>query len=258
MRPMPAARCSGASASERHGRRAVRRRHDAPRHVAQVVGVDLGDHERHVGLHAERGRLVDDPGAGGGGARRPLERERVVDVDDHEVEAVEAAVAQHLGTRPRRRRTATCDPPSAATRTRAARRPGTPRSRAVAASRCRRARSHRRGRRARRRWRMRAVLTRLPRARTRRAARGPPARRRPRCTTHEIRIVDVEIISMFTLSAASVSNICAATPGLRLHAGADERDPADRVVVAGSRRLRSRRPSSRPRRSRGRARPSAR
>ncbi len=33
------------------------------------------------------------------------------------------------------------------------------------------------------------------------------------CTTHEMRIVDVEIISMLTLSAASVSNICAATPG---------------------------------------------
>ena len=64
------------------------------RHVAQVVGVHLGDHERDVGVHAERGRVVDDARAGRGGARRPLERERVVDVDDDEVEAVEAAVAR--------------------------------------------------------------------------------------------------------------------------------------------------------------------
>ena len=33
------------------------------------------------------------------------------------------------------------------------------------------------------------------------------------CTTHEMRMVDVEIISMLTFSAARVSNICAATPG---------------------------------------------
>src|SRR5207248_7540383 len=34
------------------------------------------------------------------------------------------------------------------------------------------------------------------------------------CTTHEMRMVEVEIISMLTPSVASVSNICAATPGL--------------------------------------------
>ena len=57
----------------------------------QVLGVHLGDHERDVGVHAERGRVVDDPRARGRRDRRPLERERVVDVDDHEVEPVEAA-----------------------------------------------------------------------------------------------------------------------------------------------------------------------
>ena len=34
--------------------------------------------------------------AGGSRERRPLGGERIVDVDDHEVEAVEATVAQHL------------------------------------------------------------------------------------------------------------------------------------------------------------------
>ena len=71
--------------------------HDAmPLGSAQVVGVDLGDDERHVGIHAEGRGVVDDERARGGGTRRPLERERVVDVDDDEVEAVEAVVAQHL------------------------------------------------------------------------------------------------------------------------------------------------------------------
>ena len=60
--------------------------------------------------------------------RRPLERERIVDVDDHEVEAVEAAGAQAPRRRPRRRRTAACGPRIAATRTRAARSTGNARS----------------------------------------------------------------------------------------------------------------------------------
>ena len=94
MRSMPAARCSGASAVT--STIVVQFGHDTMplRQVAQVVGVHLGDHERHVGVHAERGRVVDDARARGRGTRRPLERERVVDVDDHEVEAVEAAVAR--------------------------------------------------------------------------------------------------------------------------------------------------------------------
>ena len=69
--------------------------HDAiPRgRSREVLGVHLGDDERDVRLHAERGRVVDDLRARRGRDRRPLERERVVDVDDDEVEAVEAAVA---------------------------------------------------------------------------------------------------------------------------------------------------------------------
>ena len=81
---------------DRDHRRAVRARHDPARQEAQVFRVDLGDHERHVVVHAERCRVVDDARAAVGGARRPLQRERVVDIDDDEVETVEATVAQHL------------------------------------------------------------------------------------------------------------------------------------------------------------------
>ena len=99
---MPAARWSGASAT--NGTVVVQLGDDTIplRHVADVVGVHLGDHERDVGLHAERRRLVDDARAALDRLRRPLECKRVVDVDDDEVEAVEAAVGEHAGTRPRR------------------------------------------------------------------------------------------------------------------------------------------------------------
>ena len=44
-------------------------------------------------------------------------------------------------------------------------------------------------------------------------------------TTQVMRMAEVEIISMLIPSPASVSNIVAATPGVRLHARADEADP---------------------------------
>ena len=96
MRSIPAARWSGANAVTRTI--VVQFGHDTmPRGITrEVVGVHLGDDERDVGIHAERGRVVDDLRPGRRGARRPLERERIVDVDHDEVEAVEAAVAQHL------------------------------------------------------------------------------------------------------------------------------------------------------------------
>ena len=85
-------------------------------------------------------------------------------------------------------------------------------------------------------------------------ARNP---RRNRLVTHETRIGEVEIISMLMPSAASTSNMSAATPGWRLHAGADERDLRD-VVVHGeplradlARRARPARPASRGRSARG-------
>ena len=45
---------------DEHHRRAVGTRRDPARQVREVLGVHLGDHERDVGLHAERGRVVDD------------------------------------------------------------------------------------------------------------------------------------------------------------------------------------------------------
>ena len=195
---------------ERDHRGAVRARDDPARQEAHVVGVHLRDHERDVVVHAERGGVVDDARAAVGGPRRPFEREVVVDVDHDEVEAVEAVVAQHLA-----------DHLAA-------------RERQLAAF------------RARRRVDAQLVdrerpLLEQPQHLGADEARGPDhadadsgrrcaahsvSNSKARCsawtarstsrsrTTHEMRMVDVEIISMLTFSAYSVSNICAATPGL--------------------------------------------
>ena len=86
-------------------RRAVRARRDALRHPLQVTGIDLGHDERHVRIHAERGRVVDHLRARGRRHRRPLGGDGIVDVDDDEFQPVEAVRAQglarHLATRER-------------------------------------------------------------------------------------------------------------------------------------------------------------
>ena len=56
-------------------------------------------------------------------------------------------------------------------------------------------------------------------------------RRGRRCTTQEILIGEVEIISMLMSSSPSVVNTFAATPGWRLHAGADDRHLPHRRVL---------------------------
>ena len=64
------------------------------------------------------------------------------------------------------------------------------------------------------RARLRTTLISRPRrARTPRAAPAPPRSTSSSATTHEIRIVDVLIISMLMPSVASISNILAAMPG---------------------------------------------
>ena len=110
------------------------------------------------------------------GARRPLERERVVDVDDHEVEPVEATVGQHLAHDLAARERQARGPPSAATRTARSSPTGNgallEQPQHLGADEPRRADDadvHHRGR-----SRRRLELER------RRATRGPPARRRPR------------------------------------------------------------------------------
>ena len=54
-----------------------------------------------------------------------------------------------------------------------------------------------------------------------------------------MRIDEVEMISMLMPASASASNMSAATPGIGLHAGADERDLGDSRVGrdAAARRL---------------------
>ena len=81
---------------QRHGGRAIGRRHDAAGHLHDVLGVDLRDHQRYVGFHAEGRRLVDDTRAAPDCSGRPLECERIVDIDHNEVETIETAVGEHL------------------------------------------------------------------------------------------------------------------------------------------------------------------
>ena len=69
-----------------------------------------------------------------GGDRRPLDRDRVVDVDDHEVEAVEASGPRGPRRSPRRRRTGACGPRTAtgaSTRSRSSRNTRSSRMRSI-------------------------------------------------------------------------------------------------------------------------------
>ena len=236
---MRAARCSGASAVT--GIIVVQLGHDAMPFgiVREVLGVHLGDHERHVGVHAERGGVVDDDRAGGGGARRPLGRERIVDVDDHEVEAVEAAVAQHLA-----RDLAAAERELAAFGPRRRVRAQLGDGELPLVEDAQHLGAHHAGRThdpdplAHRPHPGLARLTRRTLVEPERGVQRPHG---PLDvvfgTTHEMRIVDVLIISMLMPSAASISNIFAATPGCVFIPGADQRDAADSLVGAEADRL---------------------
>ena len=71
-------------------------RGDDARVGRQVVGVDLGHHERHVGVLAEHARLVDDGGAGRHGLRHELLADRAAGGEEGEVDAGERAGAELL------------------------------------------------------------------------------------------------------------------------------------------------------------------
>ena len=76
---------------ERHhrdDRRAVGDRDDLRRSL-QRLGIHLGDHERHVGLHPERGRLVDADRAGRGGLANERARDGRAGGGEREVHAAE-------------------------------------------------------------------------------------------------------------------------------------------------------------------------
>ena len=69
---------------------------DAARPVGDLARVDLGHDERHVGLGAELGAVVDRDDAAGGRQLDPLARDRRRDVEDGDVDAVEELGRQGL------------------------------------------------------------------------------------------------------------------------------------------------------------------
>ena len=62
---------------------------DDPLVLGDVVRVDLGDDQRHVGVHAEGARVVDDDRAGRGGDRAPLARDARRRARQHDLDARE-------------------------------------------------------------------------------------------------------------------------------------------------------------------------
>ena len=81
---------------DEHHRRAVRTRGDPSRQNSQVFGIHFRDHEWHIGFHAKGSGVVHDACARSCGHRCPLERQRVINVHDDDVQTVEAAVTQDL------------------------------------------------------------------------------------------------------------------------------------------------------------------
>ena len=79
--------------------------------IAHRVRVDLGDDERHVGVHAEGARVVHDDRALGGGDRRPPRGHLVGHVEHGDVDAVEDVLGERDAPRsPPRARPACCRP----------------------------------------------------------------------------------------------------------------------------------------------------
>ena len=93
---MPAARCSGASAVT--STIVVQFGHDAMPfgRSRRSSGFTSATTSGTSGSMRNAAELSMTLRAGGRGDRRPLERDRVVDVDDDEVEPVEAAGREHL------------------------------------------------------------------------------------------------------------------------------------------------------------------
>ena len=200
--------------------------------------VDLGHDQRHVGVHPERAGVVDHDRALGGGDRRPHGRDLVGHVEHRHVDAVEGLLGQLLDDeRPRRGSAAACRP-SGPTRA-AGSRPRRPRaSTGCRASPCRRRRSRRRRPGSASSLRPSSAGPSvddgldLVAVEVERGVRGRTAASIwSSSTITEIRISEVEIISMLTPAEASAAKNRAETPGWRAHAGADQRDLADPVVV---------------------------
>src|ERR1035441_10524063 len=78
---------------------AVRVRDDPLGPVRDLFRVDLRHHERHVGIHPERARVVDGDRAAADRSRGPDRRDLIGHVEHRHVDAVEGVLAQrdHLG-----------------------------------------------------------------------------------------------------------------------------------------------------------------
>ena len=214
--------------------------------VGDLARVDLGDDERHVGVGAEDGAVVDGHDPAGCRQLDPLAGDARRDVEDRDVEAVEELRRQRLDddVLPRDpehradvlraggeahvgpvavagRQDVEDDPADGAgdahdTERRSPVSPASRLGRHHVSGRCPR----------RRRPRPRWSRGRRPCARP-----APPSSSRSSRVMTEMRISEVEIISMFTPAFARALKNVAETPGLRAHAGPDERQLADLVVV---------------------------
>ena len=187
--------------------------------LSQRLGVDLGDHQRHLRVHPPGRRVVDDDRAGCREAGRDLPRRRRAGRAQGDVDAGEVGrggvLDRDLAAAPRQEAAR-----RAGARRRTGRRRAGRRARpAPTASPCRPGRSRRTPRRA-------SANSRRARSgpRTATPARRPGARARTACstsasrTTQEMRMVEVEIISMLMPSVARVSNMVAVDPRVGLHA----------------------------------------
>ena len=235
-------------------RRAVRVGDD-PAVGVERLGIDLGDHQRHLGVHAPEARVVDHHRAGLDQLRRPLGADRAARRREDQVEALDRLARE----RPALELPAVEARPSAPPSARRRRRP--PRSRGSRARRAPRASSSRppRWRRGRRPCSRQAssrglvlvlagpttgpVLARSAprggprprRARTPGAAPAPPPGPRSAAITQEILIGEVEIISMLIPFSPSVWKTFAATPGwLRIPAPTIETLPIRSSVSSRS------------------------
>ena len=72
---------------------------DDPVVAVERVGVDLGDDQRHVVVHAPVAGVVDDHGAGLDQARRPLGADRTAGRGEDDVEALDRVLARARGSR---------------------------------------------------------------------------------------------------------------------------------------------------------------
>ncbi len=201
------------------------------------LGVDLGHHQRHVGVHPERAGLVDHDHAAGGRHRRPVGRHLVGHVEHGQVHAVEGLGGQLLDLDLLAADRRACARPTGPRRSAGPRPTRRPWSRRCPASRCR-------PRRSRRRWPGPVGSPLIGRSlRTRRPARSPPPSSNARgwrstadadvVLVHDHRDPDLRGGDHLDVDArlGQRAEERGAHAGIGPHARADQGDLADPVVV---------------------------